>query len=93
MVPYIELRHSGWYAKANVLGIMGSWKTHLIQLHAHFPVGLDMFNWANKPYGWDRCQQASFIRGGGGILDKTHPSDFGPTQTPPLLQFCGEHFL
>ena len=39
--------------------------------------------------------QASCVYGGGGgILDETHPPDFGPTWTPPpLLQFCGAHFF
>ena len=33
------------------------------------------------------------IRGGGGILDKTHPPDFGPTQSPPLIILRGALFV
>ena len=47
-----------------------------------------------------RINQASFIRGGGGILDKTHPPNFGPThrtfdppRPPPFYNSVGAFFV
>ena len=39
------------------------------------------------------CRQAAFIRGGGGILDQTHPPDFGPTRTHLLIVLWGTFFV
>ena len=62
-------------------------------------MGMD---WTGRVLGAERrVHKAGFVyKRGGGILDKTHPPNFGPThptfdppRPPPLLQFCGEHFL